>query len=293
MSETQSAGRVAGERVAGERVANGRILRLVKSGPELRALESGQVDAVLDRSTGTAYLLPDARRAMSAAGGQIANSLLAALPREDYQSLLGELEPVTLTAGEVLYESGERIRHVYFPGDAQVSLVIVMPDRKVLEIGLVGREGMVGIALALGAEASPVRALVQGSGSALRMKAASFREALGRCLALQHELHRYAYAKLVQARQTAVCNRFHQIEARLAGWLLMTRDRVRSDQFHLTHKFVAASLGIRRVGVTNAAGALQRCKLISYRRGNIRILDRKGLKAASCGCYEIVRNLAS
>ena len=291
MSETQSARRVAGERVAGERVANGRILRLVKSGPELRALESGQVDAVLDRSTGTAYLLPDARRAMSAAGGQIANSLLAALPREDYQSLLGELEPVTLTAGEVLYESGERIRYVYFPGDAQVSLVIVMPDRKALEIGLVGREGMVGIALALGAEASPVRALVQGSGSALRMKAASFREALGRCLALQHELHRYAYAKLVQARQTAVCNRFHQVEARLAGWLLMTRDRVRSDQFHLTHQFVAASLGIRRVGVTNAAGALQRRKLISCRRGNIRILDRNGLKKAACGCYEIVRNL--
>ena len=281
------------QRVAGERVANGRILRLVKSGPERQALESGQVDAVLDRSTGTAYLLPDARRAMSAAGGQIANSLLAALPREDYQSLLGELEPVTLTAGEVLYESGERIRYVYFPGDAQVSLVIVMPDRKALEIGLVGREGMVGIALALGAEASPVRALVQGSGSALRMKAASFREALGRCLALQHELHRYAYAKLVQARQTAVCNRFHQIEARLAGWLLMTRDRVRSDQFHLTHEFLADTLGVRRVGVTNAASALQRRKLISYRRGNIRILDPRGLKAASCACYEIVRNLAS
>ena len=124
------------------------------------------------------------------------------------------------------------------------------------------------------------------------MKAASFREALGRCLALQHELHRYAYAKLVQARQTAVCNRFHQIEARLAGWLLMTRDRVRSDQFHLTHEFVATALGIRRVGITNAASTLQRRKLISYRRGNIRILDRKGLKAASCGCYEIVRNLA-
>jgi CRP-like cAMP-binding protein len=138
-----------------------------------------------------------------------------------------------------------------------------------------------------------VRVLVQGSGSALRMKAASFREALGRCQALQHELHRYAYAKLVQARQTAACNRFHQVEARLAGWLLMAGDRARSDQFHLTHEFVATTLGIRRVGVTNAASALQRRKLISYRRGDIRILDRKGLKAASCGCYEIVRNLAS
>jgi len=260
---------------------------------ERQALESGQVDAVLDPETGTAFLLPDAQRALSSASGQIANSLLAALPREDYRSLLGELEPVMLTSGEVLYEHGERIRHVYFPGDAQVSLLIVMPDRKALEVGLVGREGVVGIPLALGAEASPVRALVQGSGSALRMKAASFREALARCLALQHELHHYAYAKLGQARQTAACNRFHQVEARLAGWLLMTRDRVRSDQFHLTHEFVAATLGIRRVGVTNAASALQRRKLISYRRGNIRILDRKGLKAASCGCYEIVRNLAS
>jgi len=288
MSATQSA-----QRVAGERVANGRILRLVKSGPEREALESGQVDAVLDPETRTAFLLPDAERALSAAGGPIANSLLAALPREDYKGLLGELESLTLSSGEVLYEPGERIRHVYFPGDAQVSLLIVMPDRKALEVGLVGREGMVGIPLVLGAEVSSVRVLVQGSGSALRMKAASFREALARCLPLQRELYRYAYAKLGQARQTAACNRFHQVEARLAGWLLLTRDRVRSDQFHLTHEFVAATLGIRRVGVTNAAGALQRRKLISYRRGNIRILDRKGLKAASCGCYEIVRNLAS
>ena len=270
-----------------------RILRLVKSGPELRALESGQVDAVLDPATGTAHLLPAAERALAAAGGPIANSLLAALPREDYRSLLGGLEPVTLTSGEVLYEPGERIRHVYFPNDAHVSLLIVMADRKALEVGLVGREGMVGIALALGAEVSAVRVLVQGSGSALRMNAASFREAMGRCLPLQHELHRYAYAKLAQARQTAACNRFHQVEARLAGWLLLTRDRVRSDQFHLTHEVLAATLGIRRVGVTNAATTLQRRKLISYRRGNIRILDGKGLKADSCGCYEIVRNLAS
>jgi CRP-like cAMP-binding protein len=267
-------------REPGERLANGRLLRLVKSGPERRALESGQVDAVLDAQTGTAVLL-------------IPNSLLAALPREDYRTLLAELEPVVLTAGEVLYEPGERIRHVYFPNDAQVSLVIVMADGKALEVGLVGREGMVGIPLALGEEVSAVRVLVQGSGSALRMKALSFREAFRRCPALQHELQRYAYAKLLQARQTAACNRFHQVEARLAGWLLLTRDRVRSDQFHLTHEFVAATLGIRRVGVTEAAGALQRRKLISYQRGDIRILDRKGLKAASCGCYDIVRNLAS
>jgi len=284
---------VQAARVPGERAVNGRILRLVKSGPELRALEAGQVDAVLDRATGTAHLLPEAERALSAAGGPIVNSLLAALPREDYRSLLGELEPVTLTSGEVLHEPGERIRHVYFPNDAQVSLLIVMADRKALEVGLVGREGMVGIALALRAEASAVRVQVQGSGSALRMNAASFREALGRSLPLQHELLRYAYAKLIQARQTAACNRFHQIEGRLACWLLMTRDRVRSDRFYLTHEVLATTLGIRRVGVTNAATTLQRRKLISYQRGNIRILDGKGLSAASCGCYDIVRNLAS
>ena len=283
------------ERAAGERVTNGRILRLVKSGPELRALESGQVDAVLDPATGTAILLPEALRALAAAGagGPAANSLLATLSREDYQSLLGELEPATLTLGEVLYEPGERIRHVYFPNDGQVSLLMVMADHKALEVGLVGREGMVGIPLVLGVDASPVRALVQGSGSALRMKAAGFHAAFGRLLPLQHELYRYVYAKLTQARQTAACNRFHQVEARLARWLLLTGDRVRSDQFHLTHEFLADTLGIRRVGVTNAASDLQRRKLISYRRGNIRILDRKGLRAAACACYDIVRSLAS
>jgi CRP-like cAMP-binding protein len=142
-------------------------------------------------------------------------------------------------------------------------------------------------------EISPVRVLVQGSGGALRMKAAAFCDALGRCPSLQRELLRYAYVKLVQARQTAACNRFHQVEARLARCLLMIRDRVRADRFHLTHEFLADTLGVRRVGVTNAASALQRRKLISYRRGNIRLLDAEGLRAASCACYEIVRNLAS
>ena len=274
-------------------MANGRILRLVRSGPERQALEAGQVDAVLDRATGAAFLLPAAHRALSSAAGQIANSVLAALPREDYQSLLGELEPVALAAGEVLYEPGERIRYVYFPNDGQVSLLTVVADRKALEVVLVGREGMIGIPLVLGAEASPVRALVQGSGSALRMKAASFREALERCLPLRRELHRYANTKLVQARQIAACNRFHPTEARLARCLLLTRDRVGSDQFRLTHEILANALGIRRVGVTNAATALQRRKLISYRRGKVHVLDRKGLIAASCGCYEIIRNLTS
>ena len=273
--------------------ANGPLLRLVRSGPERQALDAGQVDAVLDAKTGTAFLLPEARRALFLAGGPVANSLLAALPGEDYRGLRGELEPVALASGEVLLEPGERIRHVYFLNDGQVSLLVVMADRKALEVGLVGREGMVGVALALGADTSPVRALVQGSGSALRMKAASFCEALGGSLPLQREVLRYAHAKMTQARQTAACNRYHTVEARLARWLLLTRDRVRADRFHLTHEFLADTLGVRRVGVTNAATALQRRKLISYSRGNIRILDRPGLKAAACECYEIVRNLAS
>ena len=268
-----------------------RLLRLVKSGPERSALESGQVDAVLDAANGKAFLLSDAERALFRARGKIENSLLAALPGDDYRSLFGEFELVTLTAGQVLYEPGDRIRHVYFPNDAHVSLLVVMLDRKALEVGMVGQEGMVGIGLALGAETSSVRVLVQGSGSALRMNAASFNQAFGRCLPLQRELHRYAYASLVEARQTAACNRFHQVEARLARWLLMTRDRVRSDEFHLTHEFLADMLGVRRAGVTNAACVLQQRKLISYRRGNIRILDRKGLEAACCACYGIVRSL--
>jgi CRP-like cAMP-binding protein len=272
---------------------SGRLLRLVSSGPERQALDSGQVDAVLDPKTGTAFLLPEARRHLFLAGGPIANSLLAALSREDYRSLSPELEPVALTLGEVLYEPGDRIRHVYFVNDGQVSMLIVMADRKALEVGLVGKEGVIGISVALGTDVSPVRALVQGSGSALRMKAASFSEALARSPALQREVYRYAYAKLLQARQTAACNRFHQVEARLARCLLLTGDRVRSDRFHLTHEFLAETLGVRRVGVTNAATSLQRRKLISYHRGSIRILDREGLKGAACACYEIVRNLTS
>jgi CRP-like cAMP-binding protein len=273
--------------------ATGPLLRLVRGGPERQALDAGQVDAVLDPKSGTAFLLPEARRHLFLAGGPVVNSLLAALSREDYRSLISELEPVALSSGEVLYEPGERIRHVYFLNDGQVSLLMVMADRKALEVGLVGQEGMIGIGLALGADTSPVRVMVQGPGSALRMKAAGFCEALARLPPLQREVYRYAYAKLIQARQTAACNRFHEVEARLARWLLLTQDRVGSDRFHMTHEFLADILGVRRVGVTNAATSLQRRKLISYQRGSIRILDRQGLKGAACECYEIVRNLAS
>ena len=228
-----------------------------------------------------------------AKGNSIANSLLAALPRKDYQRLLGGLEAVTLTYGEVLYEPGEPIRHVYFPNDSLVSLLTTVEDHEALEVGLVGREGMVGISLALGIDVASVRALVQGTGTALRMKTARFHKEFRQSGPLQRELYRYTHAKLAQARQTAACNRFHVVEARLARWLLMTRDRVQSNDFRLTQEFLSHMLGVRRVGVTRAAGQLQKRKLIEYSRGNIRIVDRRGLEAASCSCYRIVRNMHS
>ena len=218
-----------------------------------------------------------------------ANRLLAALPRAAYLQLAPGLAPVALVFGKVLYEPGAPIRDVYFPSGSVVSLLTVVDQRSALEVGLVGHEGMVGIPLALGIGVSPVRALVQGGGGALRMSAARLRKCLQASPALQHALHRYAAALMAQITQTAACNRFHRVEARLARWLLMTRDRVGAGEFHLTQEFLAHMLGVRRVGVTAAASALQRRGLIGYRRGDIRIVDHAGLEAAACGCYAHVR----
>jgi PAS domain S-box-containing protein len=228
-----------------------------------------------------------------AKGDPIANSLLAALPRKDYQRLHAGLEPVQLNYGEVLYEPGDPIRHVYFPSDCLVSLLTTVEDHEALEVGLVGREGMVGISLALGTDVASVRALVQGTGTAMRMESARFQKEFQQCRPLQRELYRFTHAKLAQARQTAACNRFHVVEARLARWLLMTRDRVESNDFLLTQEFLSHMLGVRREGVSKAAGELQKRKLIEYSRGNIRILDQRGLEAVSCSCYQIVSTVHS
>jgi CRP-like cAMP-binding protein len=217
--------------------------------------------------------------------------MLAALPRKQYKSLLSGLESVALTFGEILYEPGERIRHVYFPNDSLVSLLTLVDGHLALEVGMVGREGMVGVPLSLGADVSPVRALVQGAGAAMRMKAARFSKEIRKSPQLQQEVNRYTGVLMAQITQTAACNRFHVVEARLARWLLMTRDRVRSDEFRLTHEFLGHMLGVRRVGVTKAARALQGRKLIRYSRGKIRILNRRGLKACACACYEIVKDM--
>jgi len=214
-----------------------------------------------------------------------ANSLLAALPRQAYSALLPRLTPVSLVFGDVLYEPGATIPDVYFPGRSMVSLLTVVDGHAALEVGLVGHEGMVGIPLALGVAVSPVRALVQGAGGALQMSAARFRKAFGASPALQRALNGYTHSLMTQITQTAACNRFHRVDARLARWLLMTRDRACSARFHLTHEFLGHMLGVRRVGVTEAASALHERGLIDYSRGNIRILDNAGLKAASCSCY--------
>jgi CRP-like cAMP-binding protein len=220
-----------------------------------------------------------------------ANALLSALPGKDYQRLHARLEPVTLTFGEVLYRPGEPIRHVYFPTNSLVSLLTLIEGHMALEIGLVGREGMLGIPLALGTSDSPVQALVQGSGAALRMTSAHFLGQFRQSAPLQREIHRYVHERMVQITQTAACNRFHLVEARLARWLLMTRDRVQSDQFRLTQELLGCMLGVLRVAVTRAAGALQQRKLISYRRGQIYILDGPGLEAAACRCYQVVKGM--
>ena len=220
------------------------------------------------------------------------NHLLASLPRQSYRNLLPHLDPVTLVFGDVLYETGARIREVYFPGKSVVSLLTVVDGHKALEVGLVGREGMVGLPLALGMETSPVRALVQGGGRAMQMSAAHFRTAFDGSPPLQRRLGRYTHELMAQITLTAACNRFHRVEARLARWLLMTRDRVGSGEFRLTHEFLSHMLGVRRVGVTQAASALHRRGLIEYGRGNIRILNHAGLEAAACTCYRRVRRAA-
>ena len=228
--------------------------------------------------------MPVARRASAA------NDLLAALPRKSFLGLSSWLKPVDLKFGEVLFERGESIRHVYFPGNAMVSL-LTDGERRAVEVGLVGHEGMVGISLALGVNVSPVRALVQGAGAAMRMDRARFLAEFRRNALLQRGLYRYGHALMAQITQISACNRLHTVQMRLARWLLMTRDRVLSDEFVLTHEFLGHMLGVRRVGVTGAAGALQRDDLITYSRGNIRILDQKGLETAACRCYKIVKNL--
>ena len=224
-------------------------------------------------------------------GKRVANQVLAALSPRDYRRLENRLEPVKLDFGQVLYEPGRAIRHVYFPLDSLISLLTAVDGHRTLEVGMVGNEGMAGMPFILGMGVSGVRAIVQGEGNALRMGAAAFRAEFKRNAPLQQALYRYTYALMAQISQTAACNRFHEADVRLARWLLMTRDRVRSDDFPLTHEFLAHMLGLRREGITEAASTLKRRKLITYARGNIRIVNTEGLEAASCSCYQTVKSV--
>jgi len=216
------------------------------------------------------------------------NHILASLADTDYRRLKRQLEPVMLRFRQVLYEPGDPIRHVYFPVDCLVSLLTSVDRKRTLEVGMVGNEGMAGMPFILGVGISGVRALVQGAGRALRMASTPFRVEFDRSPSLQQALYRYTYALMAQISQTAACNRSHDAEERLARCLLMTRDRVGTDEFSLTQEFLAHMLGLRRVGVTESATELKRRKLIAYSRGQLRILDVSGLQRASCSCYQIV-----
>jgi CRP-like cAMP-binding protein len=213
------------------------------------------------------------------------NALLAALPRKTLIELKPHLVPVALVFGRILYEPGQPMRDVYFPARCLVSLLVVLEDELALEVALVGREGVVGVPLALGSKVSPMRALVQGAGDALRMNAAQFVLMMGSHPLLQRAVCGYAGVLMGQIAQTAACNRYHLLEPRLAHWLLMTRDRLGSADFRMTQEFLSTMLGVRRVGVSDAASSFQRQNLIEYSRGHITILDHEGLEAASCSCY--------
>src|SRR3990172_5339044 len=201
----------------------------------------------------------------------VPNRLLAALPRKDYRKLLLCLEPVKLVFQEVLYEPHIRIRHVYFPNDCFVSMLTTVDADRAAEVGLVGSEGMIGLPVALGAAVSPFRAVVQGGGTAMRMKVVDFRREFSESNALRRELFLFTHLLMIQIAQTAACNRFHVVQERMARWILMTRDRVNSNEFRITQEFLALMLGVRRVGVSAAESGLRERKLMAYRRGSFTI----------------------
>ena len=215
----------------------------------------------------------------------IDNHLITLLPRAAGRRLLDQCESVELVLADILCEPGEESRHVWFPRSGFISLIAAIDGQPTLEVGMVGREGMLGAHLVLGHPAAPLQALVQGGGTAWRIGSKAFKAELARNPALQRCLHDYIYVLMAQLAGAAACLRFHQIGPRLARWLLMSQDRAQAEQFHVTQEFLAYMLGVRRVGVTTAAAGLQRKGLIAYRRGEMTVIDRPGLEAAACTCY--------
>jgi CRP-like cAMP-binding protein len=217
------------------------------------------------------------------------NHLLDALPASDYERLASHLELVPMRLGDVLYESGSQLRYVYFPTTSILSLLYVMEDGSSAEIAIVGNEGILGISLFMGGESTPSRAVVQSAGHAFRLKAALLKDEFGRFGPTMHLLLRYTQALITQMAQTAVCNRHHSVDQQLCRWLLLSLDRLQTNELSMTQELIANMLGVRREGVTEAAGKLQDVGLISYRRGRITVLDRPGLEARSCECYQVVK----
>jgi len=219
----------------------------------------------------------------------IANQLLAALPKKEYQALRSQLEEIPLVFEQIIYKPEVAMSDVYFPNSGIISLLAGLNERTTLEVGMVGKEGVVGLAVFMGVKESQNRAVVQGAGSAMKMKAKAFRRECDNGGALSHLLQRYTHSLLTQITQSAVCNQFHSVEARLARWLLMTHDRMEADEFQLTQEFLSNMLAVRRECVNKAAGKMQKRKLIAYSRGRLTVLNRAGLEAISCGCYEIIK----
>jgi CRP-like cAMP-binding protein len=217
------------------------------------------------------------------------NHLLAALPAEVQARLFLHLEPVPLPLGKVLYESGDALRHVFFPTDSIVSLLYVMENGASAEISVVGNEGIIGVALFMGGESTPSRAIVQSAGTAYRMSGQQLKDEFNRHADLQHLLLRYTQALITQMCQTAVCNRHHSIDQQLCRWLLLSLDRLPDNSLIMTQELIANMLGVRREGVTEAAGKLQEHGVIEYNRGHITVLNRSKLEALSCECYAVVK----
>jgi CRP-like cAMP-binding protein len=219
----------------------------------------------------------------------MANKILAAVPRQEFEQFAAKLRPVPLKLGEILYLPEQKIDYVYFVTTGVVSLLAALENGATVEAGVIGPEGMAGISVILGADSTPNQALIQAEGQALRMSSADVRTEFRNGGKLRDLLLRYTHTLFTQVAQTAACNRLHSIEQRLARWLLLTQDRVGSDEFVLTQDFLSRMLGVRRAGVSVAANTLKQAGLIDYRRGTIIVRDRKGLEKYSCECYGIVR----
>src|SRR5450631_1572600 len=244
------------------------------------------------RSVGNGPSLPSMDGSPVAAPGRPSphqNHLLEALPASDYERVASHLDLIPMKLGDVLYESGATLRYVYFPTTSIISLLYVMEDGGSAEIAIVGNEGVLGISLFMGGDTTPSRAVVQSAGFAFRLKAQLLKDEFARIGSTMYLLLRYTQALITQMSETAVCNRHHSVDQQLCRWLLLSLDRLQSNELSMTQELIANMLGVRREGVTDAAGKLQKAGLIRYQRGRITVLDRPGMEALSCECYQVVK----